>query len=342
MANRGFAMKDPALTVGEGGGAGCQPWTIRQPPDTLSERVQKNSAGDYVALSGDADSLLQNHRVRGVAEFEDWDARRLTINQAFRGILLANGLTTFAALFRVAGGEVVRIVGSRSTARIVLTSATGPQAFYLKRHERPQVLDRIKPLLHLSWPILGARNEFEAILRFHAVGIPTMTPVAFGESQGLSLLLTQDLGTDLTLRDWVNEKTGQQADGQHEAAADGFSLKRRVIAHVAQIARKMHDCGLHHQDFYLNHLLWCGDPAGLDIRVIDLGRVCHSSRLTWRWVIKDLAQLDFSARNLACHDRLRFLRLYLGRPFRASDRWLIRQIICKSRNIASHTAKNGL
>jgi heptose I phosphotransferase len=104
----------------------------------------------------------------------------------------------------------------------------------------------------------------------------------------------------------------------------------------------MHDCGLHHQDFYLNHLLCRGEPAELDIRVIDLGRARHRSRLSRRWIIKDLAQLDYSARKLSCSDRLRFLRLYLGRPFRPADRWLIRQVMLKSWLIAGHTARNNL
>jgi heptose I phosphotransferase len=125
-------------------------------------------------------------------------------------------------------------------------------------------------------------------------------------------------------------------------AGDELTRKRALLAHVAAIARRMHAAGLHHQDFYLNHFLYCGDPADLDIRVIDLGRVQQRPQLSHRWILKDLAQLDFSARRLSCRDRLRFLRLYLDRPFRPADRWLIRQIMLKSRYIATHTAKNNL
>ncbi len=45
---------------------------------------------------------------------------------------------------------------------------------------------------------------------------------------------------------------------------------------------------------------------------------------------------------LSCRDRLRFLRLYLGRPFRPADRRLVRQIMLKSWWIAAHTEKNNL
>jgi heptose I phosphotransferase len=270
--------------------------------------------------------------------FETWDAGRLQINRQFGDVLKANGLTTFAALFGLAGGEVVRAIDNRHTTRVVLPSDGQEQAFYLKRHDPARLLDRIRPLFHLSLPILGARHEWHAILRFHAAGIPTMTPVAFGEFQSKSLVMTCDLGTDLSLLDWLNnpQPAGCGASAEHSR------LAREMTRRVARIARQMHDRGLHHQDFYLNHLLCCGDPAGLDIRVIDLGRVRSRPRLSQRWIIKDLAQLDFSARRLACSHRLRFLRLYLGRPFRPADRWMIRQIVLKSRHIAAHTAKNDL
>jgi heptose I phosphotransferase len=271
-------------------------------------------------------------------EFETWDAGRLHVNRQFCAVLEANFLTTFAALYDLPGGDVVRAIDNRSTARVVFSRGGQEQAFYLKRHASPRLLDRLKPLLHLSLPILGARHEWRAILRFHATGIPTMTPVAFGEFQSRSLVMTRDLGTDLTLLDWVNEYPG----GRPERTAGELRLTRDIMRRVAQIARRMHDSGLHHQDFYLNHLLCCGELSGLDIRVIDLGRVRSRGRLSQRWIIKDLAQLDFSARRLPCSHRLRFLRLYLGRPFRSADRWLIRQIALKSRSIAAHTAKNDL
>src|SRR5262249_17390814 len=153
------------------------------------------------------------------------------------------------ALYGLSGGETVRAVGNRSTARIRLSIEGRQESFYLKRHRPPRLRDRIRPLLHLSLPILGARNEWGAILPFHANGIPTMTPVAFGESEARSLVMTCDLGTDRTLLDWAN---GQRAG----SPADDLRLTREMTQRVAAIARRMHEGGLHHQDFYLNHLLY--------------------------------------------------------------------------------------
>jgi heptose I phosphotransferase len=275
-------------------------------------------------------------------KIEERDQGRLQVNRRFAGVLETGGLTTFDALFNLAGGKVVRRVGSRSTVQVRLNSGSGEQAFYLKRHGAASLVDRARPVMHLSQPIVGARNEWEAILRFHAAGIPTMTPVAFGESGGRSFVMTEDLGTDRTLLDWVNETTSGQSPQANASSFEAARLKRALLAQVAQIARRMHAAGLFHQDFYLNHMLCCGDSNRLDVRVIDLGRVRERRGRATRWMTKDLAQLDYSARRLSCADRLRFLRLYLGRPFQPADRWVVRWIALKSAWIASHTAKNGL
>ena len=280
-------------------------------------------------------------------ELVDWDGGRLQVNREFCPVLEANRLTTCQALLNLPQGHVVRQIKSRSTSRIVLPRETGKQTFYIKRHGPPRLRERLRPLLNFSRPILGARNEWEAILRFHEAGLPTVTPVAFGKLGQHSLVMTQDLGTDFTLLDWVNETADRRQSGDSSESAEDLSLKRRLIQRVAAIAQHMHACGIHHQDFYLNHILWRRDASipengDLGIRVIDLGRVVQTLRRSRRLIIKDLAQLDFSARRMSCNDRLRFLRLYLGRPFRPSDRWILRCIVRKSRHIARHTAKHKL
>ena len=277
----------------------------------------------------------------GRFQYETWDHGRLQVNRQFASALQANALTTFEALFHLPRGEVVREVGGRRTTRIILRHDDQDLAFFVKRHARPKFSDRLRPLIHLSWPVLGARNEWNAILLFHAAGIPTMTPAVLGESQGRSLIMTLDLRSERSLLDWFDAATHAEP-GEGRTAAPIPPARRELIARVAQIARRMHESGLHHQDFYLNHLLCCGDSVEPVIHVIDLGRVRQRSKVSRRWIAKDLAQLDYSARGLSCREKLTFLRLYLGRPFRSQDRWLVRWITLKSGHIASHTAKYGL
>jgi len=271
------------------------------------------------------------------SEFDDVDAGRLSVERKFAAVLRQNGIATFEALFELRGGVCVRRIKNRSTTRIALSDGGGCRSLYLKRHERPRWRERLRPLLNFGRPIFGARNEWLAILALREASVPTLTALCFGEHDGRSLLVTEDLRTDVTLLDWVNRCSGGAASRAIDAAR-----KRATIRDLARLTRRMHDARIFHQDFFLHHILARGDFGRLDMRVIDPGRALREPRLPRRWIVKDLAQLNFSARNLPCADRLLFLRLYLGRPFRRSDRILVRVIAMKSSRIAAHTAKHGL
>ena len=269
--------------------------------------------------------------------FDELDAGRLFVERRFGALLRQHGIATFEALFELRGGVCVRRIKNRSTTRIALSDGGGCRSFYLKRHERPRWREVVRPLLNFGRPVFGARNEWLAILALREAGVPTLTPLCFGEHGGRSLLVTEDLRTDATLLEWVN----RYALGAGSRATDA-AHRRALIGDLAQLTRRMHDAGIFHQDFFLHHILTRGERGRLDMRVIDPGRALRAPRLPRRWTVKDLAQLNFSARYLSCADRLRFLRLYLGRPFRRSDRFLVRVIAMKSRRIAAHTAKHSL
>jgi len=275
-------------------------------------------------------------------EFETLDNGRLTVNRDFTDLMRGNRMTTFDSLMQFEGGEVAKnLLRERITTRFQLTDAEGnEQACYIKRHRRPPWKEYVKPLLRLTKPILGARNEWNALVNFHRAGIATMIPVALGESGENSFLVTKSIEGCSKLSDWMEQHL---AHGSNSVPAS----KQTIINNVAQIARKMHAAGLHHQDFYLTHLLWPdGDTANGDSAngpyIIDLGRVKKQERLSRRWIVKDLAQLDYSASLFSRSDRCRFLKAYLGRSVGKQDRPLLERIRRKSRAIARHSQKNGL
>jgi heptose I phosphotransferase len=269
--------------------------------------------------------------------FDGWDGGRLTVNRAFAPLLTRHGLTTFAALADFTGGQVAKnVLRERTTTRLDLTDADGtPRTLYLKRHARPRVWEIVKPLFRLTRPIVGARNEWDAILRFHEVGIATMVPVALGEANGRSFLVTEGIAGCEKLTAWM--QTHKHALHNGELAA-----LRKIVAGVADVARTMHTAGLHHQDFYLTHLMVPQNMSAEPIHVLDLGRARHQPRLARRWIVKDLAQLNYSAADVSASDRLRFLTRYLGHAPTRDDRALVTRIVRKSGAIARHTRKNGL
>lgn len=269
-------------------------------------------------------------------QLEAWDDGRMIVNVRFSDILQANGLTTFDSIWNDRSGMVAKnVLRERTTSRLELNGPKGTKAFFLKRHTPAPLKEYIKPLLRLTRPILGARNEWQAILAFETAQIPTMTPVALGESDGCSFLLTEGLVGLQTLADLNQDLCA----GERTIS---LSTRRRIIRNVAGVARQMHDCNLHHQDFYLYHLLVPVDDPGAHVVVIDLGRVRQRRRLEQRWRIKDLGQLAFAARTVPLPDRLRFLIHYLGRPLRSDDRRLIRRIGRKAAAIARHTRRHSL
>ena len=71
----------------------------------------------------------------------------------------------------------------------------------------------------------------------------------------------------------------------------------------------MHVSGMNHRDFYLCHFLM--NKAG-ELSLIDLHRAGIRAKTPERWVIKDLAGLYFSSKNLGLRQRdyFRFMKAY--------------------------------
>lgn len=263
-------------------------------------------------------------------DLEAWDRDRLLVQSEFSSILRDHDLTTFEALMDPKLGIPVKAaLHYRRTACVELDDSHGTCRFFIKCHEPAPLREYVKPLIRLRWPIVGARNEWEAMIKFHELGIPTMVPVAFGRDGRRSFVMTQAIEDCTKLSDWM-ETHLKEPDG------DARRQARRIVHRLARIVRTMHRARMHHQDLYLGHLLLPNDPESQDLFVIDLGRV--DGHLPWsrHWIIKDLAQLEFSSDRFSRTDRVRFLRGYLGRDLTTFDRVLIWSVLRKARSIRHH------
>ena len=266
------------------------------------------------------------------------DGGRLLVREKERAVVSACGLETFAAWFALGGGEEVRRIGARATSRLSAGLAGLPWELYLKRFEPIGWGERIKNWLSLKRVHHGARPEFEAALRFRELGIRTVEPVVFGESEGRSLLVTRSL---------VGYRDLKELIATEHACLASAETRRRVARELAGMTRTMHGAGLHHQDFYLNHILaQVSESEGgadlSDLRVIDLGRVRERHPLGRRWIVKDLSQLAYSAGGVSAREKVLFLREYLGRRIARSDRGWLRRVAAKARWIDRHTRRHGL
>lgn len=117
------------------------------------------------------------------------------------------------------------------------------------------------------------------------------------------------------------------------------AARREITARLARFVAAFHETGCCHRDLYLCHIFADIEPRGERpprFTLIDLARTHYPRLRRMRWILKDLAQLDCSARRIGASraDRWRFLLNYLNLPRRASRaRWYARRIARKSDHI---------
>ncbi|WAH58337.1 lipopolysaccharide core heptose(I) kinase RfaP [Pseudomonas silvicola] len=211
-------------------------------------------------------------------------------------------------------GEVYRELEARRTLR---TEVDG-RGYFVKIHRGIGWGEIVKNLVTAKLPVLGAGQEWQAIQRLQAVGVPTMTAVAYGERNSNpadqhSFIITQELAPTVSLEDFsINWRSEPPQP----------ALKRALIAEVARMTGMMHRAGVNHRDCYICHFLLHTDKPvtaqGFKLSVIDLHRAQTRPAITRRWRNKDLAALYFSALDIGLtrRDKLRFLRGYFQQPLR--------------------------
>jgi heptose I phosphotransferase len=199
-------------------------------------------------------------------------------------------------------GECFRHQKGRLTQRIKL----GNKTYFIKQHTGVGWKEIIKNLLQFRLPVLGAKNEWQAIEKLQALGVSVPGIAAYGQrgwnpAKRQSFILMEELAPIISLEDLAK---------QFETVPPSFALKYRLIHEVARIARLLHENGLNHRDFYLCHFLLHNDSPKLSL--IDLHRVQIRRFTPKRWVIKDLAGLYFSSKDvvLTQRDYYRFMKVY--------------------------------
>ena len=214
------------------------------------------------------------------------------------------GRDPFEAAFSLSGEEY-RKIKSRHTFRIEFEGS----GCFVKLHRGIGWREIFKDLLQGKRPVLGAADEYRAIRRLEALGVPTMTPRAYGcrgrnPAAIHSFLITAELENRVSLEDYCRDwRTAPPPP------AERIALTRRL----AEILRTMHRGGVNHRDCYLCHFL-LARGSGAALNVIDLHRAQVRDRTPRRYLVKDLAGIWFSAMDIGAtrRDLLRFVGVYDG------------------------------
>lgn len=211
------------------------------------------------------------------------------------------------ALTKSLSGPVAREMSDRQTLRFELNG----HGYYRKWHRGVGWREVIKNLIRFRLPVLGAKNEWEALAKLRALAIPSLKAVAYGR-RGNNPASQQSFIVTRALEDVV------QLDHYFERHSVAIKTKRIILHRLAVMANALHGAGINHRDFYLCHFML--KPASLgagkqpDIYLIDLHRAQCRARVPLRWQIKDLAALYYSSLNLGFsrRDILRFLMVYFN------------------------------
>ncbi len=205
-------------------------------------------------------------------------------------------------------GEVFRQVKNRRTFRF----ETAGKAFFAKVHRGIGWREILKNVLMFKMPALGADNEFDAINLYTARGGKTMTVCAFGSrnwnpAERESFIITAELKNMPNLEEYTSNWPQRPP-----CPAEKIKLTRKL----AVAAAIMHDNGINHRDCYLCHFML--KKPEYDLYVIDLHRAQIRKKVPRHYLIKDLAGLYFSSRDIGIgkKDIFRFLEVYFNLPLR--------------------------
>ena len=233
----------------------------------------------------------------------------LTVDPAFKEALAPDS-DVFGQIMALRG-QVYRELEGRCTQRIELRG----EGYFLKQHRGIGWPEIIKNLVQLRLPVVSAKNEWCALQLLKTLQVPTLEVVAYGArgwnpARMESFLVTKELTDSISLEDLCRE-------WRVKPPAPRF--KWALIAEVARMLRIMHANGLNHRDCYICHFLLAKTTENTNtprLSVIDLHRAQIRPRTPTRWVIKDLAGLFFSSKDigLTTRDLLRFIREYRMQP----------------------------
>lgn len=249
-------------------------------------------------------------------------ASQFHIEPALRERLARAGLDRFDALMGLNAEVDLHKPGLPDWRQRVAQPIDG-ETCYLKRYRQPPLTEQIRQ--RLRGFAATADIERRWIEHLGKLGIGVAPVLAYGWQQRLGweraslLLLGEARGQ--SLEKWVDSPAASRLGDRR--------FRHRLSFALADLVRTLHGANLFHRDLYLCHVFIDVTPDDeVALTLIDLQRVIRPMRRR-RWVIKDLAALNYSTPSSAASrsDRLRWFKRYLGvRKLRKADRQLLRAI----------------
>lgn len=262
------------------------------------------------------------------------------VRPGFESVLAALGLDTLDAVFALRTGQRMDkpdLESWRQRWRIELPGGHGRG--YLKRFAHPPFHRQVQRWLSGVRHYSTAGIEWRNARQLADAGIAAAEPIAFGQEmigvweQRSFILLAEVAGQ--SLERWVPVHLPATSRDRHGAA------RRKRLDRLARFVARFHSAGFVHRDLYLSHIYidtTDGNLAGEgEFCLIDLQRVFRPRWRRRRWVVKDLAALNFSTprERVSERERMRFLCRYVRAcGCHESTRHLARAVAAKTMKMA--------
>ena len=170
-----------------------------------------------------------------------------------------------------------------------------------------------------SWRFLGraskARREWDSYTAFAECGVRCAERIAAGEERDAlgrlrrAFLITRAVPGAKTLTEFVEQACANRS------LPESRSLRNQLLVQLAEMTRRIHEHGFFHNDLYWRNILVIRAADGApELWWIDCPRGRHARFHREHRRVKDLACLDrMAAQHCTRHERLAFVRAYLGR-----------------------------
>ena len=263
----------------------------------------------------------------------------------YKAALTGLGLTSIDAVFSFSSAQSLtkrNLAPFRSRRQFDIGAAQSlpPTTVFLKLYDNPPILVQLKNWISHRRRISCASCEVEPIRELPAAGVCTPKIIAYGWQWGAlfekrSFIITEKIpdadALERKLPDCFNDPP----------TTENLKSARDFIARIASFVRKFHNTGYCHRDLYFSHIFYRTDGT---LCLIDLARAFKPAILHRRFLIKDIAQIHYSApaAHFSRSDRLRFYFAYTARNRLAQwDKAVIRKVLAKTNRMAKHDRKHG-
>lgn len=265
--------------------------------------------------------------------------------EALNGLLDARGLPAWPGVWTMLSKPGL---GRRERWRWVVPAVETPAApvcggsnsgftLYVKRYGRPALREQFDRWWRQTRRHSRAWWEFQQSRALALAEIGAAPGVGYAEDMGIFLERRSAVCLAAAAGD-AFDRAWPRACAAGAPVTRGWA-RTAVVVRLAGFISAFHQSGRCHRDLYLCHVFCDLDFAAQQpprFTLIDLARVIVPGLRRMRWIIKDLGQLDASARRIGAtrSDRLRFLRAYLGLERRAPRvRTYVRRVVRRSDGI---------